>query len=99
MKTLPKIKRPILRYGARVRVTDLDSFYYGLTGTLSSLDPELPLVFIELDVEAEDDDTEAHPVHMDTVSLLGEDDPDYDGVEFEEEEDEEEEELVDGEIG
>ena len=94
----PKRKKTILRYGMRVRVTDRESFYYGLTGTLTSLDPDMPFVFIELDLECEEDEQDSHPVHMDTVTPLRRNDPDYEGVHFEEDEEDEDDEDLEDEI-
>ena len=93
-----KKKKIILRYGMRVRVTDKDCFYYGLTGTLSAIDPENPFVFVELDIEVdESEEGELHAVHMESVTKLELSDPDYDGAEFEydDEEDDEDDEDED----
>ena len=88
-----KRKKTILRYGMRVRVTDKDSFYYGLTGTLASIDPEMAFVYLDLDLEADDDEPDSHPVHIDTVSPLKKTDPDFEGIHFEDVDDEDEDEI------
>lgn len=90
--TKPKRKKTVLRYGMRVRVTDKDSFYYGLTGTLSSLDPEEPYVYLDLDLEVDEEGTDSHAVHMDTVTPMRKSDPDYNGIFTDEDEEEEEDE-------
>ena len=88
-------KKPMLRYGMRVRVSDKDNFYYGLTGTLTSADPEAAFVYIELDLEMEEEDQDSHPIHMDNITPMKESDPDYEGIHFED--DDEDEEIEEGE--
>jgi hypothetical protein len=77
----------------RVRVTDKDSFYYGLTGTLGAACQEYPHVMVDLDLEIDDEDAADHWVHIETVTPLAKTDPEYDGIVFEDEEDDDDEEY------
>lgn len=67
-----KKNKPTLRFAGRVRVTDKDSFLYGLVGTLKQASTETYEFVVALD----EDDSE-HWVHGECLTSLSKADPEY----------------------